>query len=105
MRGDVCYFTFKPPDKRRPIVILTRSHAISYLNQITVAPITTNIRDNKTSVWLDEADGMPEPCAVNLDLIETVPKEKLEKPFTHLSEETMSEIFEAIIFAFGFEDK
>lgn len=104
MRGDVCYHTFKEPDKRRPALVLTRTSAISYLNQVSVAPITTSVRENDTSVWLDEADGMREVCAVNLDLIQTVPKSRLGKVITHLSDDKMHEVLQAIKFAFGYDD-
>ena len=103
IRGDVCYHTFKEPDKRRPVLILTRTDAISFLNDITVAPITSTIRDNNSSVWLDEADGMKEACAINLDYVQTVPKQKLGKALTHLSEEKLNEVLEALKFAFGFD--
>ena len=103
IRGDVCYYTFKAPDKRRPVLILTRTNAVSFLNEISVAPITTTIRNNDSSVWLDESDGLREPCAVNLDYIQTVPKEKLGKPVAHISEARIGEVLEAIKFAFGFD--
>jgi len=103
IRGDICYHTFKEPDKRRPVLILTRTNAISFLNEVSVAPITTTVRDNSSSVWLDESDGMIKICAINLDYIRTVPKQKLGKVITHLSEEKMREVFEAIKFAFGFD--
>lgn len=103
IRGDICYHTFKTPDKRRPVLILTRTNAISFLNEVTIAPITTAVRDNHSSVWLDESDGMRETCAINLDYIQTVPKQKLGKAIVHLSEEKMREVFEAIKFALGFD--
>lgn len=103
IRGDICYHTFKEPDKRRPVLILTRTNAISFLNEVTIAPITTTIRDNNSSVWLDESDGMREACAINLDYLQTVPKQKLGKIITHLSDERMKEVFKAIKFAFDFD--
>ena len=103
IRGDICYHTFKEPDKRRPVLVLTRTHAISFLNQVSIAPITTTVRENETAVWLDESDGMRENCVINLDYIQTVPKHRLGKVFAHLSEEKMNEVFEAIKFAFGFD--
>ena len=103
IRGDVCYHTFKEPDKRRPVLVLTRTDAISFLNEITIAPITTTVRDNNSSVWLNESDGMREACAINLDHLQTVPKQKLGKIIVHLSDEKMQEIYEAIKFAFGFD--
>ncbi len=101
-QGDVCYHTFKAPDKRRPVLILTRSSAIPKLTWITIAPITTTTRDLPTEVWFDESDGMSEICAVNLDNIQTVQVEKLGKVITHLSDKRIKEVFEAIKFAFNF---
>ena len=103
IRGDICYHTFKEPDKRRPVLILTRTNAISFLNEVTIAPITTTIRDNNSSVWLDESDGMREACAINLDYLQTVPKQKLGKIITHLSDERMKEVFKAVRFTFDFD--
>jgi mRNA interferase MazF len=103
IQGDICYHTFKSPDKRRPVLILTRNAAVSDLTWITIAPITTTMRNLPTEVWLDEDDGIDEECAVNLDNIQTVQKEKLGKVTAHLSKERMQEVFEAIRFAFGFD--
>lgn len=103
IRGDVCYHTFKEPDKRRPVLILTRTDAISFLNEITIAPITTTVRENNSSVWLDESDGMRQTCAINLDYLQTVPRGKIGNVVAHLSDERMREVFEAIRFAFGFD--
>ena len=104
IRGDVCYYPYPEPDKRRPVVVLTRTDAIVFLNDVTIAPLTTAIRDNETSVWLDESDGVREPCSINLDRIQTIPKGRLGRPIAHLSYEKMDEIREAIMFAFGYED-
>lgn len=103
IQGDVCYHTFKSPDKSRPVLILTRSSAIPKLTWVTIAPITTTARNLLTEVWLDEEDGLNELCAVNLDNIQTVPKEKLGKVLTNVSAERMQEIFEAIKIAFDFD--
>ena len=43
-RGDVRLYSFSSPDKKRPVVVLTRDSAISYLSTVTVAPITSAIR-------------------------------------------------------------
>ena len=103
IQGDVCWHTFKEPNKRRPVLILTRNAAIASLASVTVAQITTSIRNLDSVVWLEESDGMYEVCAINLDNIQTVPKNKIGKVITHLSEERMQEVFEAIRFAFGFD--
>ncbi len=102
-KGDVYWITFKTPDKKRPALILTRNSAIPYLNAVTVIPITTAIRDNAASVWLDEDDGLSQESVINIDNIQTVSKQKVGAYITHLSEERMQEVFEAIKFAFGFD--
>lgn len=102
-QGDVYWYTFREPDKRRPVLVLTRSSAIGFLAGITVAPITTTIRGIPTEVFLSPADGLPHDCAVNLDNIQTVPKARLGSYITHLSHERMRAVREAISFALGFD--
>lgn len=103
IHGEVVWHTYKKPDKKRPVVILTRDVLIPKLNYVTVAPITTTIRDESTQVFVDENDGLFTSCAINVVNIQTVPKNKIGKSITHLSDERMREVFEAIKFAFGFD--
>jgi mRNA interferase MazF len=102
-RGDIYWITFKMPDKKRPALILTRNSAIPYLNAVTVIPVTTTIRRNAASIWVDEDDGLNKESVINVDNIQTVSKQKVGAYITHLSEERMQEVFEAIKFAFGFD--
>jgi mRNA interferase MazF len=57
-RGEIRWIELPPPDKRRPVVILTRNSAIRFLNTVTIAPITSTIRGIPTEVVLDEKDGL-----------------------------------------------
>ena len=43
-RGNVGLYQFAPPDKKRPVVALTRDSAIAYLSTVTIAPTTSAIR-------------------------------------------------------------
>lgn len=104
IQGDVCWCTFKEPDKRRPVLILTRNAAIRDLTSVTVAQITTTTRELESVVWLNGDDGMPEVCAVNLDNIRTVEKRKIGSKITQLGSEKMNEVFASVAFAFGFEN-
>ncbi len=63
-QGDIFTYKFKEPNKSRPVLILTRTDLISQLNVVTIAEITTTLRDNDSEVWLDESDGMREGCAL-----------------------------------------
>jgi len=102
-RGEVRWYTFKSPDKRRPVLILTRNSAIAFLNSVTVAPITSTVRDIPTEVYLTPADGVRAECAVNLDNIQTVPKANLGSLVTTLTFERMEEVKKAVRFALGFD--
>ena len=54
-RGEVRWYRFKAPDKRRPVVVLTRDSILAHLGEVTVAPVTSSIRDIPTEVILDES--------------------------------------------------
>lgn len=101
-RGDVRWYTFHEPDKRRPVLVLTRDSAIPYLTGITIAPLTSTIRDIPTEVFLSpDDDGVLTPCAVNLDNIQTVPKRQVGSLITSLSPNRMGEVEDAMAFALG----
>jgi mRNA interferase MazF len=100
-RGDIRLYRFAPPDKKRPVVVLTRNSAIAYLSTVTVAPITSTVRDVPSEVVLNEDDGMKGPCAVNLHNAVTVSQERLGKRVAHLSSVRMQEICAALRFSLG----
>jgi len=102
-RGDIYWYTLKTPDKRRPVLILTRTSAISYLSALTVAPITTTVRDIPSEVFLSREEGLLSDCAANLDNIQTVPKAQLAGLITTLSSLRMQEVNQAISFALGMD--
>lgn len=103
-QGDVYWYTFRAPDKRRPVLILTRNSAISFLNGITVAPLTTTIRGIPSKVLLTTTDdGVFADCAVNVDNIQTIQKANLGVHITRLSLDRMREVRAAIEFALGFD--
>ena len=102
-RGDICWYTFKTPDKKRPVLILTRDSAIPVLNAVTVAPITSTIRSIPTEVVLTEEDGLPETCAANFDNLQTVPKSNIGDRISHLTTKKMKEAALAVSFALGLD--
>jgi len=102
-QGDVYWYNFKEPDKRRPVLILTRNTAISFLTSVTVAPITRTIRNIPSEVILNQADGLFTDCAVNSDNIQTVQKVKIGAFISHLSPQHMRDVRRAIEFALGFD--
>ena len=100
-RGDIRLYNFAPPDKKRPVVVLTRDSAIDYLSTVTVAPITSAIRGVPSEVVLNEDDGMKASCAVNLHNAVTVSQDRLGKRVAQLSSLRMNEICAALRFSLG----
>ena len=101
VRGDVRLYQFAPPDKRRPVVVLTRDSAIGHLSTVTVAPITSAIRGVPSEVLLGEEDGMKAPCAVNLHNTITVTQDRLGRRVGRLNSVRMNEICAALRFSLG----
>ena len=102
-RGDIRLYSFAPPDKQRPVVVLTRDSAIGYLSTVTVAPVTSSIRGVPSEVLLDAADGMKGRCVINLHNAVTVSQQRLGKRVARLGERRMSEVCTAMRFALGCE--
>ena len=103
-RGDVCWYNFKNPDKKRPVLVLTRDSAITVLNSITIAPITSTIRSIPTELVLTEEDGLPHTCAANFDNLQTVPKGQIGDRITRLSRRRMQEAAAAVSFALALDE-
>ena len=101
-RGEVRWYVFSRPDKRRPVLILTRDSALEFLGEVTVAPITTTIRDIPSEVLLTRADGMPRDGAVNFDHLQTVSKGKIGSLIATLSSTKMQQMRPCLLFALGF---
>jgi mRNA interferase MazF len=103
-RGDVCWYNFKSPDKKRPVLVLTRNSAITVLNSVTIAPITSTIRSIPTELVLTEEDGLPHTCAANFDNLQTVPKDQIGDRITQLSRRRMQEAAVAVSFALALNE-
>ena len=100
-RGDIRLYRFAAPDKQRPVLILTRPSALGYLTRVTVAPITSAIRDVPSEVVLGDDDGMKQPCAVNLHNVVTVSRDALGRRVARLDSHRMREVCSALAFALG----
>lgn len=100
-RGDVHLYAFAPPDKQRPVLILTRESVIGHLSTATVAPITSTVRGVPSEVILDLEDGMKGRCALNLHNVVTVAQARLGRRVARLSVERMQEVCAALRFSLG----
>jgi mRNA interferase MazF len=102
-RGDVHWVLFPEPTGHRPALILTRQAGLRILTAVTVAPITTTLRDIPTRVVLDVADGLPTLCCVNLDAIQTIARDLIGDHIASLSSERLLQVRNATVFALGLD--
>jgi mRNA interferase MazF len=97
-------YAFKAPNKRKPVLILTRQPVIALLNWVMVAPITSRIRGLPSEVVIGVEQGMKTESAINLDNVQSVERSKLTQYVGALDRSTMSEVCRALAIAAGCAD-
>lgn len=100
-RGQLWWFAFAPPDKRRPVLILTRDEAMPWLHSVMVAPVTSTVRGSPGEVLIGVDEGLVHDSAVNLDHVQTVSKSRLTGFIGALGRDKMGEVCRALAVAVG----
>jgi mRNA interferase MazF len=59
-------------DKRRPVLIVTRSEAVPVLGWVVVAPVSRTVRGIATEIPLGESDGLAADCAASFDNLQPI---------------------------------
>ncbi len=104
-RGEVWWADLPQPVGSRPVLLLSRDLAYEVRTSVTVAAVTTKVRNIPVEVPLGPNDGMSKECVVNLDAIATVPKDLLLSRLTALSHAKMRDAEKAICFALGMKSR
>ncbi len=94
-------YRFRSPDKRRPVLVLTRAEVIDLLHTVMVAPITSTIRGAPSEVLVGIAEGLKHDSAVTLDHVQTVEQAGLTQCLGRLGREKMREVCRALAIATG----
>ena len=97
--GDVRLVELGRPDKTRPVLVLSRARAVDVLSAVMVAPITSQIRGNRSEVALGTAEGLKGPSVAKLDAIQTVEKSRLGRFLGSVAAVRAPEIRRAVLFA------
>lgn len=100
-RGEVYWYRFGRPDKKRPVLILTRTLLLGHLATVTVAAVTRTIREVASEVVLGQEHGLPARCAANLHNVFTLRRSDLGAYIATLPSDVMSRVDRAIVFALG----
>lgn len=100
-RGEIWTYRFAAPDKRRPVLVLSRQEVIGLLHTVMVAPITSTLRGAPSEVVVGIEAGLKHTSAINLDHVQTVEKARLTHYVGHVTAETMRAVCRALAIAAG----
>jgi mRNA interferase MazF len=101
-RGEIRWYTFAAPDKKRPVLLLARDVVVRSLNEIIVVPVTRTIRGLETEGVLTTDDGMPVVCALNFDHLALAGRSRIGALIARLPDKYWSDIERALLVACGF---
>jgi mRNA interferase MazF len=100
-RGEIWLFSFSKPDKRRPVLVLTRNEVIDLLHTVMVAPITSTIHGAPSEVIVGVDEGLKTDSAINLDHVQTVEKSRLKRFIGTVGVPKMKAVCRALAVATG----
>jgi mRNA interferase MazF len=103
-RGEIWQFRFAPPDKRRPVLVLTRPSLLAVLHTATVAAITTKVRGSPTEVELGVEEGLKSESCVNLVNVFTVRQSDLRRFVGSVRDEKMRRVCRSLSIATGCDE-
>jgi len=88
--------------KKRPVLLLTRSEVLDVRALVTVAEITTSIRGLAAEVDIDDAEaGLDRPSVVNCDGLHTVAQTSLTGPVGRVGDDVMRKVSSSLSYALG----
>lgn len=82
--------------KRRPILVVTRDHAVEVLNRIIVAPVTRTVRNIETEIPLGVDNGLDVECVAAFDNLQPIRRSSLTTRVGRLHSDQRDEICRAI---------
>lgn len=83
-------------DKRRPVLVVTRSDAVPVLTWLIVAPVTRKVRAIPTEVRLGPPNGLDVECAASFDNLQPVRRSFLTERVGSLAVDQSGEICRAL---------
>lgn len=100
-QGEIWWADLGSPAGKRRVLLLSRNEAYAVRELVTIAPVTTRIRQIPSEVPLGIEDGLPKVCVANLDTITMISKSLLTDRLTVLSRAKWQAVESAIRFVFA----
>jgi mRNA interferase MazF len=98
-RGDLWLVELPPPDKRRPVLVLSRTALLRVLSTVTVAAVTSTRHGSPTEVDVGVEEGLKQPSCVDLANVFTVRQAALQRHVGTLSADKMRLVCNALAIA------
>jgi mRNA interferase MazF len=95
-RGEIWLLNRPRPDKRRPVLILSRATLIPLLHTVSVASVTSTVRGARTEVELGFEEGLKHTSCVNLCNLFTVRQDDLRTYVGTVGREKMRKVCQAL---------
>jgi mRNA interferase MazF len=92
------------PIGRRPVLLLTRTAAYTYLNKVMVGEVTSTIRRIPQEVAVGRGEGLRQSSVVNLDNVHVVPTACLGDRIGAVSASREHEVKRALGHALGWAE-
>lgn len=83
-------------DKRRPVLVVTRTDAAAVLTWIICAPVTRTVRGIPTEIPLGEPQGLRHECVASFDNLQPIRRSYLTERAGRLTVEQRGEICRAL---------
>ncbi|MCY4027417.1 MAG: type II toxin-antitoxin system PemK/MazF family toxin [Acidobacteria bacterium] len=100
-RGEIWRLHRAHPDKRRPVVVISRPSLIPLLHTVIVAAVTSTSRGAPTEVSVGLEEGLKQASCVNLCHLFTVPRSQLKGFVGVLGPVKMRELCRALAISTG----
>ncbi|MGH7281560.1 MAG: type II toxin-antitoxin system PemK/MazF family toxin [Polyangiaceae bacterium] len=101
-RGDIRWYRFSSPEERRPVLVLGRAEIMQAFTQVSVIPLSTDVRGLRWEVALSESDGVPSACVLKPEWIRSVDKKSLGPLIARFDEHRWRELRRALVDVLGF---
>jgi mRNA-degrading endonuclease toxin of MazEF toxin-antitoxin module len=102
-RGDIRWFRFEHPDKRRPVLVLGRQALLPAWSLIPVIPLSTGVRGLPWEVHLRPEDGVPSACVLKPEWIRAVERSRLGPRIAGFPEARWAEVRRATLEVLGLD--
>jgi mRNA interferase MazF len=104
LQFEVWWIELPEPVGRRPVLLLSRATALSYMNRVLAVEVTTTIRGIPQEVALGRREGLRGPCVANLDALRTIPRGSLRARAGRLMPKRHAEVKRALGHALGWPE-